>query len=74
MRSNPYHLILCEDQASPRIVGVTPKGEIYHLAKNVGYESEFTGATFAPDGKTLFVNIQHAGLTLAITGPFGQRA
>ncbi|MEM6348833.1 MAG: alkaline phosphatase PhoX [Bacteroidota bacterium] len=67
-------LILCEDQATPRIVGVTPQGEIYHLAKNVGYESEFTGATFAPDGKTLFVNIQHAGLTLAITGPFGQRA
>ncbi|MFK7923707.1 MAG: alkaline phosphatase PhoX [Bacteroidia bacterium] len=67
-------LILCEDKATPRIVGVSPKGEIYHLAKNVGYESEFTGATFAPDGKTLFVNIQHAGLTIAITGPFGQRA
>jgi len=67
-------LILCEDMATPRIVGVTPKGEIYHFAKNVGYESEFTGATFAPDGKTLFVNIQHAGLTVAIKGPFGQRA
>lgn len=67
-------LILCEDKATPRIIGVTPKGEIYHLARNIGYESEFAGATFSPDGKTLFVNIQHAGLTLAITGPFGQRS
>ncbi|MEL6651944.1 MAG: alkaline phosphatase PhoX [Bacteroidota bacterium] len=28
-------LILCEDKATPRIVGVTPKGEIYHLARNI---------------------------------------
>jgi secreted PhoX family phosphatase len=31
---------------------------------------EFAGATFAPDGSTLFVNIQQAGVTLAITGPW----
>ena len=31
--------------------------------------SEFTGPTFSPDGKVLFVNIQVPGLTLAITGP-----
>jgi len=28
------------------------------------------GVTFSPSGKTLFVNIQHVGLTFAITGPW----
>ncbi len=65
------NLVICEDKATPRILGVTPKGDIYHIAKNVGYESEFAGATFSPDGQTLFVNIQHAGLTIAIKGPWG---
>ena len=32
--------------------------------------SEWAGATFSPDGKTLFVNIQSPGVTLAITGPW----
>jgi len=66
-------LILCEDKSTPRIVGVTPDGQIYHVAKNVGYKAEFAGATFSPDGKTLFVNIQGPGLTLAIDGPWGSR-
>ncbi len=66
-------LVICEDKATPRIVGVTPQGEMYHIGKNVGFDSEFAGATFSPDGQTLFVNIQHAGLTIAITGPWGAR-
>ncbi|TWI04950.1 hypothetical protein IP90_01092 [Luteimonas cucumeris] len=32
--------------------------------------SEFCGACWAPDGRTLFVNIQSPGITLAITGPW----
>jgi secreted PhoX family phosphatase len=32
--------------------------------------SEFVGPTFAPDGKTFFVNIQEPGMTFAIWGPF----
>ena len=32
--------------------------------------SEWAGATFSPDGKTLFVNIQSPGVTFAITGPW----
>lgn len=66
-------LVICEDNYSPRIVGVTPEGKIYKIAKNVGFKSEFAGATFSPDGSTLFVNIQVPGLTLAITGPWAER-
>ena len=66
-------LVLCEDKSRPRIVGVTPNGKIYHIAKNIGFRSEFAGAVFSPDGSTLFVNIQGPGLTLAITGPWGER-
>ena len=32
--------------------------------------SEWAGATFSPDGATLFVNIQTPGITFAITGPW----
>jgi secreted PhoX family phosphatase len=32
--------------------------------------SEFTGATFSPDGDWLFVNLQVPGATYAITGPW----
>lgn len=63
-------LIVCEDKPDPRIVGVSPQGGIYHFARNVGYRSEFAGATFSPDGRTLFVNIQDVGLTFAIQGPW----
>ncbi len=62
-------LILTEDGVSPHcVVGVTPAGKIYKLAKtSLG---EFAGACFSPDGSTLFVNIQTPGLTVAITGPW----
>ncbi len=63
-------LFLCEDNHSPRIVGVTPKGQFFHFGHNVGYESEFAGGVFSPDGSTYFVNIQHVGLTIAIIGPW----
>jgi len=32
-------------------------------------DSEFTGACFSPDRRTLFVNIQDPGIQFAITGP-----
>jgi len=64
-------VIICEDNVDARIIGVTPKGESYVIAKNIGYrESEFAGPVFSPSGKTLFVNIQTPGVTLAITGPW----
>jgi len=64
-------VIICEDKADPRIIGITPTGKTYVIAKNIGYsKSEFAGPVFSPSGKTLFVNIQSPGLTLAITGPW----
>ncbi|MEX2513848.1 MAG: alkaline phosphatase PhoX [Cyclobacteriaceae bacterium] len=63
-------VVLCEDHKHPFLVGITPKGELYHLAENIGYESELAGGVFSPSGKTFFVNIQGPGLTLAITGPW----
>ncbi len=64
-------LVVCEDRNGPvvRLLGVTPRGEIYTLANNQK-KTEFAGATFSPDGTTLFVNLQGAGLTVAITGPW----
>ena len=66
-------LILCEDGGGDQfLVGVTPQGEIYKFGHNAKSTSEFAGATFSPDGTTLFVNIQGDGFTLAITGPWGK--
>lgn len=61
-------VVFCEDRTTPRIFGITPKGKFYQIAENIGYQSEFAGVCFSPSGKTLFVNIQVPGLTLAITG------
>ncbi|MEM6854844.1 MAG: alkaline phosphatase PhoX [Planctomycetota bacterium] len=64
-------LVLCEDAKTKNdLVGVTPKGEVYKLARNVLSHSEFAGSCFSPDGTTLFTNIQQDGITLAITGPW----
>ncbi len=64
-------LILCEDgPGEQNLVGVTPEGTLYRLGHNALSGSELAGATFSPDGTTLFINIQHDGWTLAITGPW----
>ena len=64
-------LVLSEDaKARNDLVGVTPEGRIYKLAHNALSHSEFAGSCFSPDGTTLFTNIQHQGVTLAITGPW----
>jgi secreted PhoX family phosphatase len=40
-------------------------------AAAVGTDDEFAGATFSPDGSTLFVNIQASrGMSFAIWGPW----
>jgi len=67
-------LVLCEDRSEDvvRLVGVTPDGRLYTLAHN-HLRTEFAGATFSPDGSTLFVNLQDQGLTIAINGKWGAR-
>lgn len=45
-------------------------GELTALARNARSGGEFAGLCFSPDGSTLFANLQHDGITLAITGPF----
>ena len=68
-------LVICEDCSDARIIGITPAGKAYVIATNIGYRtSEFAGPVFSPSGKTLFVNIQNPGLTLAITGPWNKLA
>ncbi|MDH3492017.1 MAG: PhoX family protein [Acidobacteriota bacterium] len=65
-------LILCEDGTGEIYLrGLERNGQVFDFAKNIapGFETmEFAGATFSPDGQTLFVNIQTPGLTLAIWG------
>ena len=54
---------------------LTPDGRIADFAVNI-YEksprSEFAGTTFSRDGKTLFFNIQSAGVTCAVWGDWSR--
>jgi secreted PhoX family phosphatase len=53
---------------------VTRDGVVSDFARNAKSTSELSGPCFTPDGRTMFLNIQHDGLTLAIQGPFGSAA
>ncbi|MEX5294372.1 DUF839 domain-containing protein [Kocuria sp. CPCC 205268] len=64
-------LVLAEDaDGTSHLVGMTARGRAYALARNDLDDSEFCGPVFSQDGVHLFVNLQQAGLTLAITGPW----
>ncbi len=67
------HLVVCEDQYTEvvdnHLRGITPAGQAYPLAR-LDRQTEFAGACFSPDGKTLFVNAYSPTITLAITGPW----
>lgn len=68
-------VILCEDNGELNYIrGINKDGDIYNFACNRSSSSEFAGLVFSPSGKTLFVNIQENGETLAITGPWGKLA
>lgn len=67
-------LIVCEDLVGPvkncSLIGIRPDGNQYQVANNAYTDSELAGVCFSPDGKTMFLNIQYPGMTLAITGPW----
>jgi secreted PhoX family phosphatase len=74
-------LVLCEDgdAASQFLRGLTRDGRIFDFAEFLLNDREWAGATYSPDGLTLFVNIQgdtssdgpgNLGYTFAIWGPW----
>lgn len=71
-------IVICEDNTSPWLRGLTKDGAIFDLARNTLNDTEFAGACFSPDGRILFVNIMGSTLdggaaesrTLAIRGPW----
>lgn len=66
-------LFVCEDtKGDNRILRVTPDGQVSDFALNRLSGSELAGVCFSPDNSTMFVNIQHDHLTLAIRGPFAK--
>ena len=78
---NSANVYMCEDSDYEGAGGtqenfvriLSPQGRIADFAKNIltGYdETELAGATFSPDGQTLFFNIQTPGLTVAVWGDF----
>lgn len=77
MRPKSELLFVCEDGDYPGMESknfvriLTPNGQMATFARNVSTEfprSEFAGSTFSPDGKTLFINLQSAGVTMAVWG------
>ncbi|GAA4953191.1 DUF839 domain-containing protein [Streptomonospora halophila] len=73
---NSGGLVLCEDGSGGDMLrGVTDRGEIFDFAAlNSSNTSELAGATFSPDGRVLFFNVQSPGVTYAVTGPWGSGA
>jgi secreted PhoX family phosphatase len=76
-------IVICEDGTGDNYVrGLTRDGQVFDIALNRLHSSvtgaprfgdEFAGATFSPDGHTLFVNIQASqGMSFAIWGPWGR--
>ncbi|MBO6576867.1 MAG: DUF839 domain-containing protein [Rhodothermales bacterium] len=64
-------VVIAEDASThPRLSMIGSDGTIRIIGRNSRSNSELAGPTFSPDGSTLFLNIQHEGVTLAITGPW----
>jgi uncharacterized protein len=83
VRSGRGTLVLCEDNTGDNFLrGLTRGSQIFDIALNrltrnatgaPRFGEEFAGATFSPDGETLFVNIQASqGISFAIWGPWQQ--
>ncbi|MCX2861492.1 DUF839 domain-containing protein [Paucibacter sp. PLA-PC-4] len=62
--------IFCKNNVNVSAAELSAAGKLASLAGD-RRSSEFCGACFDPTGRYLFVNIQTPGITLAITGPWG---
>lgn len=66
-------LMVCEDRRGSRpdnyLRGVTPEGTVYPFAR-VSAATKVSGVCFAPDGKTMFLNLYNPARTIAVRGPF----
>jgi secreted PhoX family phosphatase len=76
-------IVMCEDGAGEQFIrGLTRDGRIFDFARNLLNRTEFAGACFSPDGRTLFLNIMGSttdagtqkGVTVAIRGPWSDGA
>lgn len=72
-------IVLCEDGDGTNFVrGLTRHGGVFDLVRNNINDAEWAGACWAPQGRTLFVNLQGStaeasstwGATYAIWGPW----
>lgn len=59
---------------APTLYGVSVQGEAYPLARNVYNQASFSGMAFSPDAQTLFLNLDTAAVTLAVSGPWQSSA
>ena len=51
--------------------GITPDGRVFDVARLAKGSGELAGVCFSPGGEHLFVNVYEEGVSLAVTGPFG---
>jgi secreted PhoX family phosphatase len=72
-------LVLCEDNTPPsptdgnKLQALTPRGQLISIAAHLERPNvEWAGATFSPDGGTLFVNLNASSgaMSVAIWGPW----
>ncbi|MFK7827707.1 MAG: alkaline phosphatase PhoX [Oligoflexales bacterium] len=67
------NIFVAEDGSGSNYIRVVnQQGDMFTFAKNIHSRSEIAGLTFDPTGNTLFLNLQHDGITLAVTGPFNR--
>ncbi|NIJ36721.1 hypothetical protein FHR22_001370 [Sphingopyxis panaciterrae] len=66
-------LIVCEDRRGAKpdnwLRGVTADGKVYPFAR-VTAATKCAGVCFAPDGRTMFLNLYNPARTIAVRGPF----
>jgi uncharacterized protein len=66
-----FALVCTDGEDDNWLLAIDERGQVFPFARNASTDDEFAGATFSPDGRTLFANIQGApALTFAITGPW----